>query len=176
MQDTSATLTKMTHFFRGFEGAVHWTGYRLNWIAYIALGIMMVGTCTAVISRYVFNYTILGVYDVTGLIAVLVVAFGLTQTQIARGHISINYFTLKLGQRARAIVASVTWFISFGLFVVITWRLFAQAYNMQRVSDTTMTVLIPISPFAYALAVASALLCLVLLIDFTRSLAEARRK
>ena len=51
MQGTPATLTKMTHFFRGFEGAVRWTSYRLNWIAYIALGAMMVGTCADVIGR-----------------------------------------------------------------------------------------------------------------------------
>ena len=153
-----------------FEKAVHWLSDKLQWISYAGLVVLMVGTCADVIGRYVFSNPILGVFDGTGLIGCMIVSFGLAKTQVLRGHTSVQILTERLGPRPKAIMQSIGWFISFCLFAMITWRGFLFAATMQRVGEYTMTVKIPIAPFAYVMTAGCGLLTLVLLVDFLKSL------
>jgi hypothetical protein len=61
------------------------------------------------------------------------------------------------------------------LFAVIAWRLLEHGVELQRSREVTATAAIPLAPFAYASALAMVPMCLVLLQQFLRSLAGARR-
>ena len=83
--------------------------------------------------------------------------------------------TSRLEKRPRAVIQSITSLVSLSFLIMIVWRTLLFALSMQKVGETTMTVAIPIVPFAYILAVSCALLALVLLSDFFNALSEIWR-
>jgi TRAP-type C4-dicarboxylate transport system permease small subunit len=159
-----------------FGRVISWLSEKMVWFSYLGLVTLMTITCVEVVTRYVFNVPIMGVYDVTGLIGCVIVSFGLAKTQMMRGHTSVEIITSQLGKRSKAIVQSIAWLISFLMVTLITYHSLLFAISMRHAGEYTATIKIPLAPFTFVMAVAFALFTLVLLVDFLNSLPELRRK
>lgn len=137
------------------------------------LALMMFLTASDVILRYVFNRPIVGAFDLTEYMMAIVVAFGLAYCAMMKGHVRVDLIVERLPQRAQAVIDSVTGLLSLGLFSLITWQCFLNV-KLQFASGVTSTVLlIPVFPFVGMVGIGSALLSLMLLIDFLESLSRA---
>lgn len=159
-----------------FGRVINWLSEKVVWFSYLGLITLMTLTCVEVVTRYIFNVPIMGVYDVTGLIGCVIVSFGLAKTQIMRGHTSVEIMTSRLRKRSQAIFQSFAWLISFLMVAIITWHSFLFAISMHHAGEYTGTVKIPLAPFTFVMAIAFALFTMVLLVDFLNSLPEIRRK
>jgi len=148
----------------------------LKAIGMIMLAAMMFLTATDVMLRYIFNSPLHGGYEVIEYLMAIVVPFGVAYCGHQGSHVAVDLLVIRLPRRAQAIIGSVTAFLSLGLLILITWQNFIYIQEQYESKLTSAVLLIPVYPFIGVVAVASAVFCLVLLIDFLNSLSEAVKK
>jgi len=112
-----------------------------------------------------------------GFLSAIVVAFALGYTQIKRGHVAIDIVMSRFPPRAQAIIDSIIYLISMVLFGLIAWQVADLAGHHWKTGTTAESLWnIVFFPFMYMTALGCVLLCLVLLVDFLKSLAQAVKK
>jgi TRAP-type C4-dicarboxylate transport system permease small subunit len=151
----------------------------VHFLKNIAMGIlasMMFLTATDVILRYLFNRPLTGAYELIEFMMSILVSFGIAYCAIEGGHVSVDLVVSLFSKRTQAIIGSITSLLSAGLFLLITWQnvLYIGENFHSRLESAVL--LIPVYPFIGAVAIGSAALCLVLLMDFFHHLSEAVTK
>jgi TRAP-type transport system small permease protein len=158
------------------QKVILWLSEKINWVALLGIAVMMVLTTVDVAGRYFFNKPVRGAFDATGLIGLVIVVAALANAQTLRSHIAVDFITRKLNPKAASSILSLVYFISFILFALIAWQAILYGYSLQKVNETSLTVKIPLAPFVYAISVGCITLCLVLIIDFMRSIKGVFKK
>jgi TRAP-type C4-dicarboxylate transport system permease small subunit len=157
-----------------FERIATTINKKANWIACGAAAIMMAFVCCDIILRY-FGHPIKGSNDVVQLLSVLLVAFAMGYTQVLKRHASVSLVISRFSPRAQGIIASITSILSIGLFIMVAWQIYALAGRTWLSGELSMTLRIPFYPLIYGLALGCVLMCLVLAVDFLKSLGKAVR-
>lgn len=163
----------MTHLEKISNALNKW----VNWVAGGALVAMMLLTVGNMFLRAIpgcspFGFTA----EVVGWLAALVAAFALGYTQINRGHVAVDIFVIRLRQRAQVIIDAIMSFMSMALFALIAWRTTELASRVWEIGLVSATLKITFFPLIYAVALGCAFLCLVLLLDFLKSMAQAVKR
>lgn len=136
------------------------------------LAVMMFLTAFDVILRYVFNKPIMGSFELTEYMMAIVVAFSLAYCYVVKGHVTVDLVVGRFSQRIQAIIDSVTGFIGFGMFCLITWQSGLQTIIQRGSGLTSAVLLIPAFPFVAVVALGSAVLALAVLASFFESLSK----
>jgi len=123
--------------------------------------------------RYFLSRPITGTFELTNFMLALVVFFAIGYTQVRRGHISIDVVISRFSPRAQAVIDSITYLLSLGLFSLVTWQSAIHANRLFEGHNVSGVLSLPIYPFVIVVAVGSLLFCLVLLVDLLSSLAKA---
>jgi TRAP-type C4-dicarboxylate transport system permease small subunit len=144
----------------------------LNWVACALIAAMMFLTSSDVIGRYL-GYPVRGTYDITGLLAVLIICFSIADTQIKRGHVRVEFLVLMLSRRTRALIESFTNFLSLGFFILVIWQTYEFGSYCLQSGKVSLTEHIPLFPFVYAISLSCIPACLILLMDLVNSLTQA---
>jgi TRAP-type C4-dicarboxylate transport system permease small subunit len=140
------------------------------------LAAMMFLTAMDVLLRYIFNRPISGALEITEFMMVIIVGFGLSYCVTVKGLVSVEIFTSHFSPRAQAILNTITYFLSFIFFSLITWQ---SMRNVKLVFETDLVspvLFIPTFPFAVMLALGCLVFTLVLLINFLEFLSQAVTK
>jgi TRAP-type C4-dicarboxylate transport system permease small subunit len=166
-------LEKMASFFNFLARPM---GRILNYIAAFVLFVMMILTGIDVTLRYLFNAPITGSFEITQYILPIVIAFGLAQCALEKGHVSVELIISSLPDRTKAFMNSIAYLLFFALYALITWQSLLRAIGMKHTGLTTEVLAIPVYPFVLTVTVGSAVLCLVTFKDFLQSLFEAFNK
>jgi TRAP-type C4-dicarboxylate transport system permease small subunit len=140
--------------------------------AVVAMMLMLGGN----ILLRIFGKPILGTYDWTGLIGVILIALGLGYCGVLRGHVRVEFILARFPQRVQAVVDSITGILSLGLFALAVWQSVVLGNEMWRKGDVSITVQTPFHPFVYAIAFGCALLWLVIFVETMKSLSKAVRR
>jgi TRAP-type C4-dicarboxylate transport system permease small subunit len=148
---------------------------RFNWIAAGAVVAMMCLTCADVILR-IFRLPIPGTYEIVGLLGSVVIAFSIGYTSVEKGHIAVEFLVQKFPVRVQTYIDTLNDLISMFLFGLITWQSIVYASDLQQSGEVSLTIQMPIYPFVYGIALGCGLLCLVLLLDFVKSLKRIGEK
>lgn len=146
----------------------HTLAEKANWIAALMLLTMMLLTSADVIMRF-FKRPIPGTYELIGLFGSATIAGALGYTSVSKGNIAVDLITRKLPLRIRVITEGVNAAIAALLFAVLTWQGFVHGSTLLRTGEVSLTVKMPIYPFAFVLAIGCGLLCLVLIGDIVRA-------
>ncbi len=161
------------------DKAAHWAErvvFPLNRVMHtvglVILLLLMFLTVGDVVGRYFFTMPIPGTFELTNFMLALIVFFSLGYTQIRRGHISIDVLVSRFSPRAQAIIDSITCLFALGLFSLVTWQSVRYASRLFAGHDVSGILSLPIYPFVIAVAFASLLFCLVLLVNLLSSLAN----
>jgi tripartite ATP-independent transporter DctM subunit len=136
----------------------------------VLLALMVLLITTDVILRYFFNRPIKGSYELVEFMLVLLVFLGLAFTQTKKSHVSITLLTSKFSPSQLAAIGSATNLLSLLIFSTITWRCILQAEELRANGTASDVLLIPNFPFMWVVVFGSALLCVIFLIDFIKSL------
>jgi TRAP-type C4-dicarboxylate transport system permease small subunit len=147
-----------------------------EWLGLAALLLMMVITCIDVVGAKVFLRPVLGAIDIVQLSQIVAISFAAGMTLILGRHIQVEFFFNLLPRPVQAISDSVVHLLGLGLFIMIVWRLFVLGRSFQTTGEYTATAYIPLYPFAYAIALACIPVCLVLLLDFLKSLTRREQQ
>lgn len=141
----------------------------MNAIAAVALGFMILLTVADVILRY-FRRPIIGTYEMVGLSGAVIIGFSLPFTSMMKGHVNVDFLTLKLPPKARKIFSSITKCLGIILFLIIGWNLVILGMDFHKVGEVTPTRHLPIYPVLYGVGVCCFFESLVLLVDILKFL------
>ena len=146
------------------EGA----GRAFNILACIAVIAMMMLSTADVVMR-LFGKPIPGTYELVGFLGAIVVSFALVFTSMEKGHIAVEILVEKLPQRAQLSIEAVCNLIGALLFGVIAYQAVLYALDMKQSGEVSLTLQMPPYPFIFGIAAGCALLCLLLVADFIKS-------
>ena len=162
-------LSKFERFNRRLSGWCEWLGVA-------AMLLMMVITCTDVVGAKVFLSPLLGAIDIVMLSQIVAISFAASMALIIGRHIQVEFFFNLLPRRAQAVINSFVLLLGLILFILIVWRLCVLGHSFQTSGEYSPTAYIPLYPFAYAIALASIPVCLVLVLEFFKSLTKRVQK
>ncbi len=148
----------------------------LNWLAIAGMVAMLALTLLDVIGAKLFRWPVPGSFEITELLGLVIIAFALPYTQVLRGHIEVEFFEERLPERVRRIVATFISLFGVVLFAVLTWQMFDFALTIQLAGRTTATMYIPFFPFTYAAALCFFMVCLLLVVQFLKSVSKVMKK
>lgn len=147
-----------------------------NLIAGAAIVAAMVLVVVNVILRRVFKSPILGVYEFTEFLSVIIISFGLAFVMWVNAHIAVDFIVEKFKPSVTGIIDTITGIVALGFLSIFTWNAIIYAtktMNNNQLSPTTQT---PYFIFIYAMAVCFVLLCLVYLVKIKDSIGKVRLK
>jgi len=150
-----------------------------NWLSWVAGAglVAMIGLIVAdIIGIKFFNWPVPGAIEIVGFLGVVVTAFAIAYTQVLHGHIQVEFFVMRLPRRARAGVMAFVSLLGVTLFTMLAWRSYDFALVLQNTGEVSMTQRIPFYPFVHAVAFCCIPVCLVLLVEFLKSVTEAVKK
>ena len=162
-------LDKFERFNRRLSGLFEWIGLA-------AMLLVMLITCIDVVGAKVFLWRLLGAIDMVMLAQIVAISFAAGMTLILGRQIQVEFFFNLLPRRAQKVVDSFVLLLGLGLFILVIWRLCVLGHSFQTSGEYSPTAYIPLYPFAYAIALASIPVSLVLLVEFLKSLTKREQK
>jgi TRAP-type C4-dicarboxylate transport system permease small subunit len=141
-----------------------------EWIGLAAMLLMMAITCIDVAGAKIFLWRLFGAIDIVMLSQIVAIAFAASMALILRRHIQVEFIVARLPRRAQTVISIFVLLLGLGLFIVIIWQLCVLGYSFQTSGEMSQTADIPYYPFAYGIALASLPVCLILLLDFLKSI------
>jgi tripartite ATP-independent transporter DctM subunit len=161
--------------------AIHYLGYIgifsrwTNWISMAIIFVMTMLTFVDVIARYVFNSPILGVLEITSVMMICAVSFGIAYAQDQKCHVGIDLISATLKPRARVVLEFIVNFMGLAMFVIFVRQTIIQTfyYAYWHLPQGKFAEL-PRTPFAAIIVIGGILLSLILLRDLLRNVNEAR--
>jgi TRAP-type C4-dicarboxylate transport system permease small subunit len=136
----------------------------------LALGMMMLGammflTAADVILRYILNNPVPGAYEMIQYMMAIVVSFGVAYCAYQGGHVNVDFLVARFPKKVRGIIGMITSFLTFALFVLITWQNLIYIKEQYDSKLTSAVLLIPVYPFIAVVTVGTAVFCLILVRD-----------
>lgn len=144
-----------------------------NWIAAAALTAMM----TLVVLNVVLRLTvrpIMGAYEIVGFLGAMTISFGLPYTTFKRGHVAVDLFVALFPEKARGFVQAFSTLLGALLFAVLAWKAAQYGLELERLGSLSQTLKIPYYPLVFGLSLASALTCLVIVLEAAEQLGNTR--
>jgi TRAP-type transport system small permease protein len=138
--------------------------------ALTALSAMLLLVTLDIIGAKVFSLPVSGAMDLTSLLGLLLIGFSMPQTYLSGRHIKVDFVMIRTPRVPRKIFRCLSTALCTLFFIFVVWRLFLYAHDLQVYGEKSLTVKIPLFPFAYALAVAFLPMLLAVPIQFYRTL------
>jgi TRAP-type C4-dicarboxylate transport system permease small subunit len=148
----------------------------LNIIAQWIIVLMVLLTVADVCLRYIFNRPITGSYELTEFMMVILVFASVAYTMSCKEHVKVDLVTERLPEKVQGVLECFVSFIAFILFAIVSWRNALHAITMWNRNDVSAELFIPVSPFVLFVALGTAILSLVLLVQFLQSLLRMVQK
>ena len=135
-----------------------------------AMGMMFLVTVD-VFMRRVLNAPILGSYEIGKVLLVMVVFFGVAYVMSVKGHVAVDTLVRLYPRRLQKVVSGIAHFLSLAIVALISWQSTVYGLEMLRAGETSVLLRIIVSPFIFFVAFGSAVLFLVILVQFIYTLA-----
>jgi TRAP-type C4-dicarboxylate transport system permease small subunit len=148
----------------------------VSWVAGLGVVSMLALTVADIIGVKLFKSPIPGAIETVAFLGVVITAFSIAYTQSKHAHIQVEFFVLRLPRRLRAGIAAFVSILSIALFALLSWQSFEYGYSLQAAGELSMTSRIPFYPFVYAIAFCCIPVCLVLLVEFLKSVMKVVAK
>jgi TRAP-type C4-dicarboxylate transport system permease small subunit len=138
--------------------------------------VMMLLTVADVLLRFLLNSPILGAYEISEYLMVVLVFSALAYTEKVRGHVKVDTFYSRFPPRLRGILDCITNLFGVCVLFLIAWTNVKMAYTKWNFGDITGSLPIPVYPMHIVIAAGSLLFCLALLAYFLNAAARLLRK
>ena len=143
-------------------------------VAGVVLAMMIFLTCANVFIRTVW-VPIKGTYELMGYFGAVITALALGYTQVRQGHIAVDILVVRFSKRTQRILNAVNNLICMVFFALVAWRIAQYATTLLRTGEVTETLRIAYYPFTYSVSLGCAVLALVGLTEFLKSLIPERK-
>ena len=129
-------------------------------IGVLALLVTMAITFTDVIGAKVFLMPVPGSIDIVMMAQIAAISFGAMSTLIASGHVSVEFFLMKMPIPIKKLTIFFIEMLCLILFLLICWRLAIYGYQVYHEGEVSPTAHIPLYPFAFGITLAMIPLCI----------------
>ena len=129
---------------------------------------MMLLTCADVMLRYLFNAPIEGTLDLTQMLMVIVVFFGLAYCGWTGGHVVVDLIRELLPKKVVVPLAVAVNAVGAAAMLAMAWESYQTSLTYMLTGETPMTVLIPKYPFIWVAAFGALTYAAVLLFKTVR--------
>jgi tripartite ATP-independent transporter DctM subunit len=146
----------------------------VHYIGGVILAAMMLITAFDVIGRFVFNHPIKGAMELSEIMLVLIVFFGVAYTALQKEHVRVELLLMFLKPKIRLLFNVFSDLISIALILGIAYEGLVQTVIQHQRFLTTTLLKIPLWPFALMLSIGAMLLCLVLIKDLIIDIKEIK--
>lgn len=147
---------------------------RLDMLAAVAIFAMMSLTCADVILR-LFRKPIPGTYEMVSFLGALAVSFSLAHATADKAHVAVSLIVRLLPQKAQGVLDMGISGLGGALFALISWQSVIYGMDCQASGEVSMTLQLPLYPVIYGIAFGSAMVCLVMLVDFFNAFAKVKQ-
>jgi TRAP-type C4-dicarboxylate transport system permease small subunit len=134
----------------------------LSYIGNCALAAMMLLATVDVIGRYFFNAPVLGAYEITEYLMLIMVFSFLALAQSAKAHISVDIVFNRLPAGLRPVLERFNHLVCLLMMILVTWMSIQRIWELKRTGESSVLLKIPDYPFAVFLVIG----CLVFCIEF----------
>jgi TRAP-type transport system small permease protein len=136
----------------------------LSKLGAIALFGMMSLTTADVIGRYIFNSPILGAFEITEFLVLILIFSFLGYTQSQKTHVSVDLLVERFPKKHQIVIDLFNHVICFLLMILITWMGYLNALDLMHAGESSPNLAIPHYIFAFFLVFG----CAVTSIEFFR--------
>ncbi len=136
----------------------------LSYIGNFALAAMMLLTTADVIGRYFLNSPVLGAYEITEYLMLIMVFSFLALAQSARVHINVDIVFNRLPARLQHILERFNHLVCLLMMLLVTWMSLQRIWELKKTGEASVLLKIPDYPFAAFLVVG----CIVFCIEFLK--------
>ncbi len=134
---------------------------------------LMLLTTIDVLSRSMFNYPIVGTYELSSYMLAVIILLGITYTYQVGGHVRIDMFVSKMPARVAAILDIFTTLLSILIISVLAWQGWVLALEETAVSEQLR---IPETPFRMLVPLAAATLVVSMLLELIDKVSRLFRR
>lgn len=135
-----------------------------------AMFFMMCLTVVDVVGRYVFNSPILGAFEITEFLVLIIVFSFLGYAQAKKSHVTVDLFFDRFSRKKRTVVAVFNYAGGIALFFIIAWMGFEKAVESFHTGEKPLNLSIPNFPFVFFLSYGAAIVCVEFLRDIIQKL------
>jgi len=137
---------------------------------------MLVLTTTDIVGVKLFKWPVPGAVEMVGFLGAVIISFAMAYTLLIRGHIQVEFFVQHLPRRGQAATTAIVSLMGLGLFILLAWQSYEYGRILYTTGEVSMTQRIPFYPFVYAIAFCCIPVCLVLVMDFIKSIMKVVKK
>ena len=141
----------------------------LSYIGNFALAAMMLLTTADVIGRYFFNAPVLGAYEITEYLMLVMVFSFLALAQSAKAHISVDIVFNHLPAGLRHVLERLNHLVCLLMMILVSWMSIHRIWELKRTGEASVLLKIPDYPFAIFLVIACLIFCIEFFKDVFRS-------
>jgi TRAP-type C4-dicarboxylate transport system permease small subunit len=136
----------------------------LSYVGNVAIAGMMLLTTADVVGRYFFNTPVLGAYEITEYLMLIMVFSFLALAQRDKVHISVDIVFNRLPTKLKAVLDRLDHALCLVMMIIVTWMGVHHALDLKRTGEVSTLLKIPDYPFAIFLVLG----CVVMSIEFFR--------
>lgn len=142
----------------------------------MALFMMMCLTVVDVTGRFVFNSPILGSFEITQYLVVVLVFSFIGYAQSHRWHVNVDILVNSFSRKIQTLTNLFNWTVSLVLMILITWMGIEKALESLASGDKPMNLPIPQYPFVFFMAFGCGVLCIEFFRDILKILGKNSKK
>jgi TRAP-type C4-dicarboxylate transport system permease small subunit len=168
---------KMTEaaWFTKFRKFIHSLSSGCERVGLVAMAAMALATFIDVIGSKAFKWPLPGSTEMISVIQVIAIAGGLAFSMIDGRHIRVEFLSEWLPQRGKAALDVFSALMGLGLFAVTGWMTYEHGLSLFNSGTKTFLLGIPLSPFAFWIALCCIPMCLVIIIALVTSIERMLR-
>lgn len=170
MRHMNATIKLLDYLITFLQKPIYPISRGLNIASTIIVGIMILPIVFDVLSRILFNKSLMGVIELMEFSMVAIVFGALANTQINKGHIRIDILVERFPKKVQDIIDVFNYAIGFILFSILAWQLYIQIGIKSGLKSHALGI--PISIFIAIAAVGTLIFAVVILIDLLTSISK----
>jgi TRAP-type C4-dicarboxylate transport system permease small subunit len=149
---------------------MEWISSKLSYLGSIALFAMMSLTTVDVVGRYFFNKPVLGAFELTEFLVLILIFSFLAPSQANKSHVAVDLVYQHLPAWLRPIIDVLNHLLCLVFMSLIAYRGFVRAFEIKEFGEATSNLGIIKYPFAFFVVFGCAALSIEYLRDLIRLL------
>ena len=145
-----------------------WLADKLSYLGVAALFIMMLLTAADVIGRYLFNKPVLGAFELTEFLVLILIFSFLAHAQAEKNHVSVDLLLGRLPKTWRRVIEFFNHAVCLALMALFVWMTTLRAMELKEYAEASSNLGIPKYPFASFVVLGFAVLGLEYIRDLIR--------
>lgn len=160
---TRGTLEKIA---RLLEAVVYPLSKGLSVVSMVAVCAMMFLVVADVFMRRALNQPILGSYEIGKVLLTIVAFCAAAYIMTIKGHVIVDILIRLYPKKLQVVISGIALVLSLAIIGLICWQSVIYGVYMLQVGERSVLLRIPTYPFIFVVAFGSAVLFLVILVQF----------